>query len=106
MTQRLADRNVHRYLLASAILAWLVGIGGFFWAPVAAPQATILTAQMSSPSTYASITWIFVGWWIAAAAFGVSLVAFALLRGSRSSVLPAILVSGAYAVPILVLLLR
>jgi hypothetical protein len=61
---------------------------------------------MSSPSTYASVTWVFVGWWVAAAVFGVSLVAFALLRGSRPSVLPAILVSGAYAVPILVLLLR
>jgi hypothetical protein len=94
-----------RLLLVGAVVAWLIGVGGYLFASVFRPQATILTATMS-PSTFASVTWVFVGWWLAVAVFGLSLVALAASRGARTTALLAALVSGVYAVPIAVLLLR
>jgi len=94
-----------RLLLVGAVVAWVIGVGGYLFARVFRPEATMLTATMS-PSTFASVTWVFVGWWLAIAVFSLSLVALATSRSARTTALLAALVSGVYAVPIAVLLLR
>ncbi len=55
---------VQRLLLWSAGAAWVVGLGGYAYASIFKPHTSVLEATWS-PSTFASVTWVFVGLWVA-----------------------------------------
>jgi hypothetical protein len=99
MTQR--GLVVHRLLLWSAGLAWLVGLAGFTYALIFKPRASVLEATWS-PGTFASVTWVFVGLWIALIVYCTSIVA-SFSRATRPGALLAALLSAAYVVPAAIL---
>jgi hypothetical protein len=94
---------VQRLLLWGAALAWLVGIAGYAYASIFKPQASVLEATWS-PSTFASVTWVFIGLWIALTTLCASIVA-AFSRTARPGALLAALVSAVYVVPASILVL-
>jgi hypothetical protein len=90
---------VHRLLLVFAVIAWLIGIGGYLYARNFVSDRLAPVAVMS-PRTFTEVAMISVGWWLSVAVLALALILLAISRGVPTSTLPAVVVSALYVLPL------
>jgi len=98
-----ASPFAHRILLAAAAAAWVVGAGGYFVANALVSDVRAPLTVMS-PRTFTAIALLWAGWWLSVATLALAVLTLAISHKSRT-LLFAVLVGAAYALPLAVVLL-
>jgi hypothetical protein len=93
----------HRVLLVLAGVGWFLSVGGFAYAWLFTSDAVGPKSVMSS-RTFTTLLAFWAGWWVAAAAFAVSLLALTVPSRRSPAMVWSARISGALFLPATALL--